>query len=302
MLRKSRFFLLTLAFSSLIVSSAFAHPRHASFVSTPSCDQNHIYSYDEGYPEHAFAQEEHALPAGSFTRLDVESFRNNGVSLVGWSQPGAKLVVCKFSAGTTKAEANELLSELKVEISGGKISGSGPADNHAWMQFILYVPANVTAAARSTNGPVAVSGASGTFNLETENGPINLDKVSGAVTARAENGPIGVSESSGDINLRTVNGPISVALESGQWQGKGLEASAKNGPVSISVPEGYRSGVEISMSGNAPVECSHCDITQTYRERSIHLGAKDAPVLVHLSTVNGPVEIGSAAEMSDEMD
>src|SRR5579864_3352045 len=215
--RSARFLLAFILAASV---AAFAHPKHRSSAGATDCDENHVYFDDEGYPEQAFAREEHMIPAGSFTRLDVESFRKNGVALVGWPEPGAKLVVCKFAAGATKAEAEQLLRELKAEISDGKISGTGPSNNLAAMQFILFVPANVTASARSTNGPVEVSGASGTFDLETRNGPIDLARVNGTVTANAENGPIAVRESSGDVNLRTRNGPISVSLDKGEWQGK----------------------------------------------------------------------------------
>jgi hypothetical protein len=291
-----RFLAFFLSGAALLAGASDAFASHSlsfsSHGSISSCDDfqfNEYNSYDRGAAI-ARAQEERTVAAG--TALQVTAFRNGGVSIIGWDKAETQVLVCKAAAADTQAEADGLLKLLHANIAGGVISGGGPEnDQETWMYFIVHVPNGANVTARATNGPVEVRHANGTFDLQTQNGPIALGGVSGTIKARAQNGPIAFTGSSGDVELTTVNGPIAVSFDQKQWQGRGLSAHVQNGPLSIAVPNDYASGVEIRTSGHAPIVCSSCELTQDYTGQTIHLGAKDAPVLVRLSTVNGPVNI-----------
>jgi len=161
------------------------------------------------------------------------------------------------------------------------------------VQLIVSAPDGASIDALTTNGPIGVNGASGTFVLRASNGPIGLDDVRGNVDARASNGPISVEGGSGQFNVETANGPISVRLSGQRWDGR-LDARASNGPLTLNVPQNYQSGVEVSSSGHAPWNCraQACrDGSRDWddRERSLRIGAD--PVVVKLRTVNGPVTV-----------
>ena len=111
--------------------------------------------------------------------------------------------------------------------------------------------------------------------------------------ARAQNGPISVTGSRGEFDIETSNGPIDVRLSGRRWDGH-LTARASNGPLSLRVPAGYQSGVEVTSSNHSPWSCraSACaggNRDRDERTRSLRLGTD--PVVVRLSTVNGPVTV-----------
>jgi len=62
------------------------------------------------------------------------------------------------------------------------------------------------------------------------------------------------------------------------------------------LPEGYRSGVRVEARGYSPFSCSAAACAAArkdwdHQNRSVQFGS--APLVVRLSTVNGPVSIGS---------
>ena len=78
-----------------------------------------------------------------------------------------------------------------------------------------------------------------------------------------------------------------------RWDGH-LTARASNGPLSVNVPSDYQSGVEISSSDHAPWSCRAAACRSGNRDwddrsRSLRIGVD--PVVVRLSTVNGPVTV-----------
>ena len=97
----------------------------------------------------------------------------------------------------------------------------------------------------------------------------------------------------GAFDVETANGPISVKLTGAKWEGR-LDARASNGPLDVQVPDNYGSGVEISSSFNSPWTCRLAACRNGNRDwddwsRSIRFGPD--PVVVRISTVNGPVTI-----------
>jgi DUF4097 and DUF4098 domain-containing protein YvlB len=135
----------------------------------------------------------------------------------------------------------------------------------------------------------------GTITANTVNGPVSIKRCSGAITAEAQNGPIDVSAASGKVNVRAQNGPVTVRLANTQWQGEGLQASTQNGPMTLNVPPNYQSGVEVVSDGHSPFSCRACsDAQRTWTDdgsKRVRLGNPGTPVVVRLTTVNGPVTV-----------
>ena len=105
----------------------------------------------------------------------------------------------------------------------------------------------------------------------------------------------------GDIRLAAQNGPVGVKLDAASWTGKGLDAHTTNGPVQLTAPDGLRSGVQVECSGNSPFSWNGATSffgDEGPRSHTFLLG--DGPVMVHLSTVNGPVDIRGPKKSSSK--
>jgi hypothetical protein len=208
--------------------------------------------------------------------LDVRPDGNGGVRLEHGSGAAYGVTACIGAGAATRAEAQAAADGIHLDVTGSRVRLRGEAPRSSSVELIVTVPdgASVTA--------------------ETSNGPISLDGVDGTVRARASNGPISVSGSRGDYDLQTSNGPIGVHLEGRRWDGR-LVARATNGPLSLSIAPDYQSGVEVSSSMHAPWSCHAAACTASngrdWNDRSHLLRIGPDPVVVQLSTVNGPVSV-----------
>jgi hypothetical protein len=113
------------------------------------------------------------------------------------------------------------------------------------------------------------------------------------------NGPISLDGSRGSVRIQTENGPISVTLEGKTWSGTGLSADAKNGPLTLMVPSGYQSSFVVESTNYAPVSCqaSICDhARKTWDDNHRRIEYGNAPAMIRLSTVNGPVSVRESRE------
>ena len=146
--------------------------------------------------------------------------------------------------------------------------------------------------AETTNGPISITGVTGKFTLRAANGPIAVDDVSGQVTARASNGPISVSGSRGDIDAVTMNGPIAILLK-----GATGKASSKRGRTAVRcrspcrpiTAPGWRYPPEAARRGTVAPPPVAAPATGTGNSRTLRVGPD--PVIVRVSTVNGPVSV-----------
>ena len=224
--------------------------------------------------------------------LDVQPEANGGVRIEHGSGPAYAITACIAAGAATGAEAQQAAEAVRIVVEGARVrvDNGGRAKNLS-VQLIIEAPDGARVSAETTNGPIGITGVSGQFNVRAANGPIALDDVGGEVTARASNGPISVTGSRGTFDVETSNGPISVSLEGTRWDGR-LDARAHNGPLAVRVPEQYGSGVEISSADHSPWSCRIAEcrgIDRDDRSRSVRIGPD--PVVVRISTVNGPVTI-----------
>lgn len=241
---------------------------------------------------------QHASVPVSAGALEVRPDSNGGVRIERGSGAAYAITACIGAGARTQAEAQAAADSIRLEINGNRVrvTGAGPATSGVrnWsVQMIVLAPDGAAIDAETSNGPIGVSGTSGTFTLRASNGPISLADVDGEVRARASNGPISIEGSRGRFDVETSNGPISVRLAGRRWDGS-ITARAANGPLTVSVPADYESGVEISSSNHSPWNCrvAACGAGKRdwdERSRTLKLGAD--PVVVHLSTVNGPVTV-----------
>jgi len=189
--------------------------------------------------------------------------------------------------------------KISATLRGDTLSLSGPADEEWVIYFLVRVPRKTTLDLDATNGSIRVADVAGSLRARTVNGPVSLSNCSGDVDARAVNGPITLRGGEGHATLRAENGPITVTLTGSRWRGEALDARTQNGPVSLSLPAGYSSGVEVETSGYSPVTCNAdaCkEAAKTWEEDSRRITFGASPVVVHLSTENGPVSIGGLEE------
>jgi len=228
--------------------------------------------------------------------LELRPDANGGVRIERGTGRAYEITACIAAGARSMADAQAAADSVRLALEGNRVRVTGVEGERArnWsVQLIVSAPDGASIDAQTTNGPIGVHGASGTFALRASNGPIALDEVTGNVEARASNGPISVAGGSGQFNVETANGPISVRLNGQRWDGR-LDARASNGPLTLNVPPNYQSGVEVSSSAQSPWNCraQACrDGSRDWddRERSLRIGPD--PVVVKLRTVNGPVTV-----------
>ncbi|MFB0565912.1 MAG: DUF4097 domain-containing protein [Candidatus Aminicenantaceae bacterium] len=127
--------------------------------------------------------------------------------------------------------------------------------------------------ALSTNGKVALDGASGDVSLSTTNGSIEASHVKGELEAETTNGSIELDmESIEDkVKAETVNGGIALRLGSSGKIDVDLKAKTVNGTIYLDVPVTFK----------------------TIRKSKHSLEGKigQGGILVYLKTVNGSIRI-----------
>lgn len=232
--------------------------------------------------------------------LAIRAPENSGVYVRGADRPDFSITLCKAAASKSGLDAIALSREA------GAVSVRGPSGD-GWAGYLIVVaPRQAAMDLTAENGPLSLSGLSGRVAARSENGPISIRDSAGDIDAHAENGPISARGDGGRLRLSTENGPIAVGLSGAAWQGEGLDARAVNGPVALAVPAGYRSGTRVESLGNSPFRCrgSACDgLRRTWDDDHKRLELGEGPVLVRLSTENGPVSVRTGdggAEADDD--
>jgi DUF4097 and DUF4098 domain-containing protein YvlB len=234
----------------------------------------------------------------TFTRpegpVSVESEVNGGVQVQGWDKDTYSVMACK-AADASSNDVEHIFSQIKLSVENGRVSVSGPSEHDNWTVFLLVrAPRSANLALRANNGPLSIYDLDGKVEARAINGPISLQGFSGDADISAVNGPIDLSGNSGKLRLHTENGPISVSLSGDAWKGLGLEADAQNGPVTLRVPKNYQSSLLVESDGHSPMSCqaSFCnDARKTWDEDRRRIEFGNAPAVIHLSTVNGPIAV-----------
>lgn len=231
--------------------------------------------------------------------LELRPDFNGGVRVERGPGGAYGITACIAAAARTMAEAQAAADSVRLEVDGGRVRVRGDdvaRDGvRSWsVQLLVSAPDGASIVAETSNGPIGVHDFAGTLDLRASNGPISVRDVEGAVKARASNGPISVAGSRGEFDVETANGPITVSLSGQRWDGH-LTARASNGPLTLTVPPDFQSGVEVRSSTHAPWTCRAAACASSGGRdwddgsRMLHIGSD--PVVVRLSTVNGPVTV-----------
>lgn len=239
----------------------------------------------------------HASIPVSAGPLDVRPDANGGVQIDRGGGAEYRITACIGAGAKTLADAQAAADAITLDVSGSRVrvrdSAAAPVRNWS-VQLLVTAPDGAQITAETSNGPIGVSDFTGTLDLRADNGPISLSGVGGEVRAHASNGPISLHGGSGTVDVQTANGPIDVQLDGRRWDGH-LTAHASNGPLSVRVPGEFQSGVEVSSSMGSPWTCraAACSgsAARDWNERARRLRIGPTPVVVELSTVNGPVTV-----------
>lgn len=231
--------------------------------------------------------------------LHVESEVNGGIQVQGWDKDTFSVTICK-AVDASRNNPEQIFSQIKLSVENGKVSASGPSNHDDWVVYLLVrAPKAAQLDLYAKNGPLGIYNLNAHLTAKTQNGPISLHDFSGEGDISAINGPISLTGNSGKLRLHTENGPISVSLNGDAWKGSGLEAEAKNGPLSLRVPKNYQSSVLVESNGNSPMSCqaSVCDnARKTWDDDHRRIEFGQAPAVIHLSTVNGPIEVKQSTD------
>ncbi len=243
--------------------------------------------------------EERTVTKNEAAVLEVHPHRNGGVQVAGWDKETYAVTACKAASGSGD-EAEQILSQIKMSIENGKVSTSGPGDDEEWTVYLLIrAPKSASIDMDTMNGPISLYDVDGKLTAHAKNGPISLKNFSGDAEITAVNGPISLDGGRGSVRIHTENGPISVELQGKTWSGEGLSADAKNGPVTLMVPSSYQSSFVVESTNYAPVSCkaSICDnARKTWDDQHRRIEYGNAPAMIRLSTVNGPVTVRDSRE------
>src|SRR6266436_7351831 len=260
------------------------------------CSDLHI-QFDER--DAVMRSEEKTLTKSEAAVLQVHPHENGGVQVVGWDKDIYSVTACKAAAGSGDA-AERILSQITMSTENGRVSTKGPADDDDWTVYLLIrAPKSASIELDTMNGPISLYDVDGKLTAHAKNGPISLKNFSGDAEITAVNGPISLDGGRGRVRIHTENGPISVELEGKTWSGEGLSADAKNGPVTLMVPSGYQSSFVVESTNYAPVSCkaSICDnARKTWDDEHRRIEYGNAPAMIRLSTVNGPVSVQESRE------
>jgi len=236
------------------------------------------------------AEETITLSRSEAPELRAKMPSGSGIHVVGSDRSDYSITACKAAADAKTLEG------LSLSHQGGQLSVQG-ARGDDWVVYLLVkAPRGAALDLEAENGPIDLRDLSGTIRARTENGPLTVANCAGDIAASTQNGPISFSGGGHNVDLRAQNGPLSVKLEGKSWEGGSLTAKTQNGPLDLVLSQGFASGVQVEATGHSPFSCRAraCGgAARTWDDdaRSIHFGGGETRI--HLSTVNGPVSIGS---------
>jgi DUF4097 and DUF4098 domain-containing protein YvlB len=237
--------------------------------------------------------------------LTIKAEQNGGIQVTTWDKPEVSLKLCKQIATDDESEGRRLLAETRLEINGSHISVHTPEDDHHSLGTLLLVkaPKNANLNLSVRNGGVSLTGFVGTAEAHAQNGGISFRRSSGKLTAEAENGGISIKDCGGDVIAKVENGGLSIALPE-HWEGKGLEAHARNGGLVVSVPKTFNGGLEVVASEHTSIICK--DDVCNAGERTWDSGHKlfrmgGANPQVRATTENGGIVIEDRSRTRGEL-
>jgi hypothetical protein len=212
------------------------------------------------------------IPARS---LFVDGRDNGGVSFYGWSKNEVLVRALIQTNADTRAEAQALAKEIKIETDGDRLRADGPASRRyaSWsVSYEVWVP-------HRSN-----------LEADTHNGGISVDSVEGRMELHAVNGGIHLRGTAGDVRAETTNGGVTASLGGTTWRGEGLDLQTTNGGVSLEIPKGYNARLETGTV-NGGMNIDFPITVQGFIGRRITTTLGQGGPRVRATTTNGGVRI-----------
>ncbi len=260
--------LLALAILALAIPAAAQQPGSRADRFMRNCDD-----YGDRDRERFCEVRDVKLPVGQ--RLFVDGRDNGGVSFYGWDKNEVLVRALIQSYADSRAEAQALAKDVKIEASGERVYADGPSNRRyaSWhVSYEVWVPRRM--------------------NLEatTHNGGVSVDGVQGRMDLRAVNGGITLREVGGDVRAETTNGGVSAILSGTTWAGGGLDLETTNGGVTLDIPRGYNAQLETgTVNGGMNIDFPITVQGTIGRRISTKLGSGGPRV--RATTTNGGVRI-----------
>jgi DUF4097 and DUF4098 domain-containing protein YvlB len=291
-----------------VLAHAGEHPnRHSSTVTmnddsaSDDC-REHLRVYNDEFRASVRDEEIKTLPNQPLT---ITAEHNGGIQVTTWDKPEFSLKLCKQIAVDDESEGRRLLADTRLEINGSKISVHAPEEDHHSLGTVLLVkaPRNADLNLSVHNGGVSLTNFTGTAEAHAENGGISFRRSTGKLTAEAENGGISIKDCGGDVSAKVENGGLSLSLAD-RWEGKGLEAHARNGGLVVSVPKTFNGGLEVVASEHTSIICKDnaCDAGQRTWDsghKLFRMGGTNPQV--RATTENGGIVIQDRSQARGEL-
>ena len=212
--------------------------------------------------------------------LAVDAAPNGGIRVEGWDQPDVLVRAVVQTWGDTDAEARDVLSQVRVNAAGARVTAEGPERTDSrrgrgWsVSYRIWAPRQTALDLVAHNGGVSVHAMQSETHFTTVNGGVSLDDVSGRVVGR------------------TANGGVKVRLSGARWDGAGLDVETINGGVWLTLPRNYSAALEVrTVNGGL-----RSDIPVTLpdgRRHEIRTTLGSGGPLLKVRTVNGGVKLNA---------
>jgi DUF4097 and DUF4098 domain-containing protein YvlB len=208
--------------------------------------------------------------------LNVDSGRNGGATVKGWSRNEVLVRARVDSWATNDAEARGLASQVYIDSSGGHVQARGPqtANNAGWgVSFEIFVPQATNLTIKTANGGIKISDIRGTLRFEATNGGVHLARLAG------------------DVSGTTVNGGVNIELAGAAWDGNRVDVTTRNGGVNISVPENYSAHFQTETLNGSLHSDFPLNMQGELRSRNHDFSLGGGGTLIHVATTNGGVKL-----------
>ena len=236
---------------------------------------------DNGYDTRARRCEIREQSTSAVGLLDLDAGTNGGATVKGWSRNEVLVRTRVEGYGDTESDAQTMLSQVLIEVSGGHVQARGPQStnqaggNHSgWStSFEIFVPQSTSVTVKTRNGGIAISDVRGNLKFETTNGGINLSRLAGEVTAS------------------TTNGGVNLELIGTTWEGNQIDVTTRNGGVSLSLPSNYSAHFQTETQNGSLRSDFPLNIREERQSRNHDFTTGGGGPVIRVKTTNGGVTL-----------
>jgi hypothetical protein len=226
---------------------------------------------------------------------------NGGVELQSWDKNEVEIKAYKRVRAESKAEAEELMKELKVEVvqtgpeikvetitpqairkDGGFFSWLFNGDNNSFsVEYEIKVPKSID------------------LNIETTNGKVYCKQIKGRLRLDSTNGKIIAREIEGLVRSKTTNGSLDIELLSVP-PNEEINFSTTNGSITLHLPENY--GAEVNLkttNGHIDSDFSYSE-QRDWSRQHVSGTIGDGAGTLYCQTTNGSIRLYSNGQSNSD--